>query len=104
MEKNTETLDNKLNNYAFLKKMTPESYESLPNFVQVLIQKYEDFEILFLMRNPKFISKAHIDYLPDFDDNGKKGRSFCWRYVGWDNGKKYTGSKLRKIRRNTDTK
>lgn len=82
---------------------TVNRFESLPHFVQQMISIIPDFKTLFLFQNPRFWDKGYVDYLPDFETDEEVAQSgnaprFYWRYVGWNNGRKYTGEALRTIR------
>ncbi len=86
-----------------------EKYPGIPQFVLKLM-KNPEFELQFLMQNPRYITKGYVEYLPDFDDRPtitKKGTEvknywhgkLIWKYVGWGVGKKYSGADLRAIRK-----
>lgn len=77
-------------------------YKDLPEYVQELLKK-PGFETLFLMKNPRYLTKGFIEFLPDFGTKEKDkeywhGKLF-WRFVGWNINKKYTGADLREIRK-----
>lgn len=97
------TMQDEKQNQETTKPQSPNSkYRELPDYVQDLL-KNPGFENLFLAKNPRYLTRGYIDFLPDFGTKAKDkeywhGKMF-WRFVGWDINKKYSGTDLQRIRK-----